>query len=395
MTGTGSHLSAGILEVGNFGTGNLHVEAGGSVTSQATTIGVYGEGHAEVTGTGSQWSITSGQFTVGGGGVGTLAIGDSAVVNSGFSSIGDVGGSTGTATVSGGQWNNSDALLVGNLGTGTLNLTGGKVSSTLTWLGATNGTGTLNIGTGTTAGVLDTAAVMTGAGTATLNFNHNQADYYFTRDGTAGGTAVVIDGTTTVNQVGTGRTTLTAANTYTGGTTIQGGILRLGASDTLQDATGLVSLTAGRLESAVANVNLGGGLSVNGGTLGVHGADVGTITLAQNESFDFLAGTAEFTFDDISSFDQILGDGGLFSITGGIFNLTGTVTDYGATYQLLDGFAGGSVSGLSFINYDSTHYLASLSNTGLLSFMAVPEPAAGSLLLGGLVALAALRRRQT
>src|SRR3546814_8089672 len=70
----------------------------------------------------------------------------------------------------------------------------------------------LNIGAGGAAGILNTAAVNGGSGAAILNFNHSDAAYYFTDDGTATGAAVTITGSTAVKQIGTGTTILTGAN---------------------------------------------------------------------------------------------------------------------------------------------------------------------------------------
>lgn len=90
-------------------------------------------------------------------------------------------------------------------------------------LGSNTGTGTLNIGNGAGAGIVDALRVWGGAGSATVNFNHTDTDYFFTRDGTSTGQAVAITDSVAVNAIGGGTTTLTGNNTYSGGTSIGAG----------------------------------------------------------------------------------------------------------------------------------------------------------------------------
>jgi autotransporter-associated beta strand protein len=56
---------------------------------------------------------------------------------------------------------------------------------------------------------------------ATLAFNRSNATTF----------AGTISGSGAVNQIGSGTTILTATNTYTGGTTISGGVLQVDGSD--------------------------------------------------------------------------------------------------------------------------------------------------------------------
>src|SRR3546814_17618689 len=76
---------------------------------------------------------------------------------------------------------------VGNSGAGTLTVSdGGTVSLTFSLVLGNNddSTGTLNIGAGGAPGTLDASAVESRHGTGTLNFNHTDAGYQFTTDGT-------------------------------------------------------------------------------------------------------------------------------------------------------------------------------------------------------------------
>lgn len=197
---------------------------------------------------------------------GRLVIANGGTVSNQLAVLGDLAGASGTATVTGAgsAWNNSGDVYVSNGGTGTLTLAdGGRVNAAGVFTLANNAgsTGTLNLGAGGAAGVLDTASVNGGAGVAVLNFNHSEAGYRFTRDGTASGTEVLITGSTAVNHIGSGATTLTGAHTYTGGTFVQSGTLRVNGvitGDTFVHAGGMLggSGTLGNL-----TVNTGGRLA--------------------------------------------------------------------------------------------------------------------------------------
>ena len=86
--------------------------------------------------------------------------------------------------------------------------------------------------------------------------------------------------------------------------------------------------------------------------------------------------------------------GGTFAVTGGTLDLGDSAAiDYAATYPLLTGFGTGTVSGLTITGYDTAGYTAALSNAGVLSFTAVPEPAALAFL--GVAATTLIRRRRS
>ncbi|BCU77859.1 autotransporter-associated beta strand repeat-containing protein [Luteolibacter sp. LG18] len=199
--------------------------------------------------------------------------------------------------------------------------------------------------------------------------------------GAAGGSLV---------KTGTGTLTLSGTNTYSGGTTVSAGGLR--AANVSAVGTGPVLVNGGSLTTAVANLGTGA-LTLQSGSISANDAATGTFTLGVNQAFTMSGGTLALSFASASSYDQILGSGtGTFSLTGGNLDLTNSVTDYTASYQVLSGFASGSSSGISIINYNTANYLANLSNSGLLTFTAVPEP--GTCLLGGLATLLLLRRRR-
>jgi autotransporter-associated beta strand protein len=109
--------------------------------------------------------------------------------------------------------------------------------------GTFGGSGTLNIGAASgqaaaAPGALTAPTIETGTGAGAIVFNHTSANYSF---------APTIGGSVTV-EVDAGTTILTAANTYSGATTINGGILTV----------------TGSIASSAVTVNTGGTLGGTG-----------------------------------------------------------------------------------------------------------------------------------
>ena len=167
------------------------------------------QGTVIVTGPGSTWNISPTDPN------GGLRVGGSSL-SSGFLPPGP---GTGSLTVANG---------------GTVNVIGG--AQTVFVAEPAGSTGTVNIGAASVAaavapGFINAANVLFGAGAASLNFNHTATDYVF---------APVIGGNGAVNVI-SGRTILTASNTYTGPTTVNGGALIVNgsiASSTLTTVNG-------------------------------------------------------------------------------------------------------------------------------------------------------------
>jgi fibronectin-binding autotransporter adhesin len=138
VSGAGSELfSATNFSVGVAGTGNLKIEAGGSVSAADGYVGYEsgGVGAVNVSGAGSAWNSSNG-VSVGYGGNGALNIENGGVVSGVTGYVGHQAGSFGAALVkgAGSQWNNSAVLYVGDGGTGTLTIEdGGVVNSSGTF----------------------------------------------------------------------------------------------------------------------------------------------------------------------------------------------------------------------------------------------------------------------
>jgi T5SS/PEP-CTERM-associated repeat protein len=236
ITGAGSMLSnGGDLTVGYYGSSNsLVISDGGTVANRDGFIGRLSSGvnfaathnTALVTGAGSLWTNS-----------GTLTVGGSPLS----------GATGGTLTVASG---------------GTVAAVGG-----ITIAAQAGDIGTLNIGrfgTNDAAGTIIAPTIAFGAGTGVINFNQSNSTTV----------SAAISGNGTVNQLGSGTTTLSASNTYTGATTVSAGKLVVDGSISLSTVT-----VQGGTLSGSGTV---GGLIVNtGGTISP-GNSPGALNVAGN-----------------------------------------------------------------------------------------------------------------
>lgn len=351
IDGAGSSMtSSSSFHVGDSGTGTLTIRNGGTVSSGFGYIGgnAGSTGAVTVTGTGSSWT-NSLDIAVGNSSTGTLTIQNGGTVSNRSGYIGVNFGSTGTATVegTGSSWTTSGDLYVGYLATGVLTIrNGGMVNvngSVAIGLGA-GSTGTLNIGaaSGQTAaapGTLNASAVAFGAGTSIIVFNHTASGYIF---------APVISGLGSVT-VEAGTTILTAANTYTSPTTINGGTLTVDGS-----ITSGATVNAGGTLSGTGTI--GNDVVINtGGTL-APGDPVGTLTISGNLTFG------------AGSFYRV-------ALSPALANVSGAATLTGASVQAAVSpgssivkqsiilHAGGGLGGTTFSGISAPNFVASLSYT--------------------------------
>ena len=300
QTGSANTLSANSAYVINNGTLNLN----GSSQVIGSLAGDAGSGvalgSATLTTGGDNSSTTfAGNITDGGAGggltkagAGTMALlgannyAGTTQVSGGILQVGD-GNNTGTlgsgAVIGNGGTlaiNRSDGVTLAGQLTGSLNLTQmGGGTTTLTsvsndYTGATviSG-GTLQIGDGNGTGKLGTGAV-SGSGTLAVNRNNSVT------------LSAAIGDNLSFVQTGTGVTTLTGSNTYTGTTTINAGRLQIGDNGTtgslgsgqvnMNNSSALDFLRDGTLN--VSNTITGSGRLTQGGA--------GTVTLSGSNSYD-------------------------------------------------------------------------------------------------------------
>ena len=135
----------------------------------------------------------------------------------------------------------TSSFIVGNSGTGALTISGTGVvnvesgTGTLYLASGAGSAGTLNlaIGNGDTAGTLQAGAVAGGAGTALVNFNESGA-YTFTQS--------ISGSNLSLNQTGSGTTTLSGSSyTYSGSTTITQGQLTIAAGSAISGTGNIIA----------------------------------------------------------------------------------------------------------------------------------------------------------
>jgi autotransporter-associated beta strand protein len=256
-------------------------------------------------------------------------------------------------------------------GAGTLTLSGAN-----TYTGATTvDAGTLQLGSGGTSGSI----VGDVADRGVLAFNRADA---VTFDG-------MISGTGAVNQLGPGTTTLSGANTYTGGTTISAGTLQLGNGGTSGSIVGDVADRGVLAFNRSDAVTFGGVISGTGavnqtgsGTTTLTGAN--TYTGATNVGAGLLQAGAANTFApssafavaggatlDLNNFNQIIGSlAGTGGVTFGSASLTAGGDNTSTIYSGIMSGTGGFTktgSGKLILSGINTYTGATVIDGGTLS----------------------------
>ncbi|KQY35455.1 hypothetical protein ASD38_02545 [Caulobacter sp. Root487D2Y] len=355
----GTTISAGTLRVGD---GAARGGLAGDIVDNAALV--FNRGDAvtfagAISGSGTVSQTGAGTLTLGGantysGGTiarsGTIAVssdlnlgaslagltldGAALLTTAAISSTRPIGLATGGGTIDNGGVSD---LFAGQIaGPGALTLTGvGTVTLTAENAyagGTTIGAGTLRLGDGGTTGDIAGDVVNNGV----LTFARSNLVFF---DGMVSGGGSVV-------QAGTGATVLTASNSYTGGTTISAGALRIGDGGTSGDIAGDVVDNGLLVFDRSDTLVLGGAISGAGAVLQ---AGAGTTILTGANTFT--GGTT------ISAGVLEIGDGG----TAG--SLTGDVADNGA---------------LAFNRADAVTFAGVVSGAGALN-----QIGAGTLTLSG------------
>jgi len=230
--------------------------------------------------------------------VGSIASGSSASsINLGSGTL-TAGGNNSSTTFAGVISGTTGGLT--KAGTGTLTLNNAETYSGTTTI---NVGGSLQLGDGTTNGTLASTSGITDNGTLVLD------------EGSGVTISKVIGGTGAVTQEGLGTVTLSATNTYSGATNINGGALSIGADNNLGTAPGAV--TANKL-------------NFNGGTLDT----TSTFTLSTNRGVTLNSGGGTFSPSSGTTltYGGIVAGSGALTVNGaGTLVLSGSNTYTGAT----------------------------------------------------------------
>jgi autotransporter-associated beta strand protein/T5SS/PEP-CTERM-associated repeat protein len=346
VSGPGSIVTVdGFTGVGVFdpGPSALVINNGGVLDSRfgAEIDGYFfspGTPAVTVSGPGSTWNIGGLGLTVGGGttgGAGMLTISSGGAVNVfGEMSIGDpnTGTSTVTVTGQGSVLNVRDALLIGDpcdCFAGTLTIADGGVVNSAGFTGIGLGS-TLNLGTGGLAGAIITSAID----------NRGQIVANFTDTLTL---SADISGDGSLTKAGPGTLVLTGTNSYTGGTTVTGGLINFMAGGL---GTGTITVDGGGLQWAAGNTSdISGQLAAigsGGATFDTNGNNVSLATTLTGPGSLTKAGNGTLTLAALNTYaggttvnggtlavaqDGNLGAaGGGLVLGGGTLQLLGNVT---------------------------------------------------------------------
>jgi T5SS/PEP-CTERM-associated repeat protein/autotransporter-associated beta strand protein len=361
-----------------------------------------------VTGAGSSWNAGNTGLNVGVKGSGnSMTISDGGNVSVAGGAIGLNSGANNNSvlvTGSGSAWILGN-LTIGQAGGGTLTVAdGGMATSTeITVASQSGSSGILNIGrygTNDTAGTINAPKITFGSGTGTINFNQSNTSAPLT----------VISGHGTVNQLGSGTTTLSANNTYTGTTTVSSGTLLANSTTALGTSTVMVT-NSGTLGG---NGTIGGATTIaSGGNLKSGSSGAGALsfsaglTLESGSTTTFLINSAgDFTSINFLGNTSTYGGNLVFNMASytpmagdafTLFNMTGGATQSGDFSSVTAGsLIFTESSGIWNANYGGYAYQFS-QPTGQLSvaFQAVPEPSTYALIGLGALALLIPHRRKS
>lgn len=261
--------------------------SGGNITSTNTfAVGVLGSGELTVT-NGGKVDTKYFQVGLGPGSTGTATVSGNASLKADSVQIGVASGSTGTLTLTGNVSLNAPFVLLADESgsTGVLNVNG--TSLAVSALVAGNGTATVNLNDDTTLGPVgpsDPTASINGFSAGRFNLGGNVTF------GSGSGTIDVyspLSGTGRLIKTGSGALNLSVASTYSGGTSIQGGTVSVGASDAL--GTGNITIETAELRAS-SNATISADITVQANQTATFSASAGTILTFDPSSFRLNSG---------------------------------------------------------------------------------------------------------
>lgn len=330
-----------VLSRGTTNGGKIILSSGFTVTDALTITNSAPTSTQETTISGA--ITNTGGITFNGSGAAYITLGTGVISGTGGIIF------SGSYTVNMTGNNTYDGLTEVKSGTLMLNRSGGVIKDTSA---VTVSGGTLNVAQSDTVGAVTlSSGTISGAGTLT------GSSYSLTNTGTV---SAILGGGGTLDKTGEGTVTLSAANSYTGETTVSEGTLALAADNAISSSSDVV-LSGGALESGFNQT-------------------LGTLNLTASSTLDLSTG-GTFVFADSS---------GLESSWNGILSISGTFTEgvsvrFGTTS---DGLSAGQLSKV-MIN----GLAAGIDSNGYLTTSMIPEPSTYAAMLGAMALGAVVVRR--
>jgi autotransporter-associated beta strand protein len=406
----GSLTGSGTVTAANYTLG------GGTVSANlgSGTMNVTGNASLNGTSNGTTLNLTSGTLTL--GSAGRLAAASAVAVN----------GSAGAALTLGGNETIGSLAGAANVAIGSNTLTVGGDNTSTTYSGSLNGAGSVTkVGNGTltltgansnSGGTTVSGGQLIGTTSSLQGAITNNAAVTFAQ-GAAGTYAGLMSGSGSVMKTGAGVLEFTAANTYTGPTSVIDGGLRLNGS------------IAGSLNVAlVASLSGTGTVGGDATIIGTHSPGNSPGAQIFNGNLTYQAGAvvnweliANTTGSAGSSYDQIILPTGDLTFSGSTtlalaFNSAGSSVDWANTFWdvnrswMVYDLSGGTTSNLSNLalggslldslgnSLSSTargYFTTSLAGQDvMLNFVAVPEPSTLGMAFVGLACGGLLVRRR-
>ncbi|MFZ5495867.1 MAG: autotransporter-associated beta strand repeat-containing protein [Verrucomicrobiota bacterium] len=359
-------LNGGSRTLTNNSTGTVTLSGG--VTGNTRTLTVAGTGDTAITG--AIATTTGGLIKTG---TGTLVL-SGANTYTGATTIGSAGGATGGTIRLGASnilANAATTIYAGTLDLdgnsetiGALTLGGGASGTSAT---VTTGAGTLTLG----GNVTYTATNNPDGATISGNLALGGANRTFTiGDSTAAAAdltvSAVISGGNALTKSGTGTLVLSGANTYTGATSVNAGVLNIRHSQALGSTAAGTTVTTGE------QLQLQGGISVGAEALSITGTGVGSTGALRNiADSNSYAGLITLTGNT-----QFTADAGSLTLSGGVTGANRNLTVTGAGDVAITGAITTGAGSLTKQGAGTLTLSGSNTNTGATNIDA------GTLLLG-------------
>jgi len=279
----GNITTTNTLAVGVLGNGELNVTNGGAVNANFFQVALGPDSTGTATVSGNASLVTSQvQIGLAAGSTGTIALSGNAALTANQVQVGLVAGSSGTLTLASHVSLNTPIILVANESgsTGVLNVNGTTLA--VGQLVGGSGTATANLNDGTTLGPFgpsNPTLSINGFAAGQLNLSGNVTF--------ASGTNTIdvfspVSGTGQLIKTGSGVLNLAVASTYSGGTSIQGGTVSVGASNALGNGT--IAIATAELRAS-ANATISSEMTVQANQTTTFSASTGTVLTLTPSSF--------------------------------------------------------------------------------------------------------------